>query len=166
MTWSSMGHMYPMEVSMGYMHPMEISMGYVYPMNVHGIHVSHGYPWSIIPCNTMCTWPSWGRVGVRFLDIPGTIWGALLGEYQGPHGAPGVDPSTFFGQVLVDRGITREPSRESPRAPERPPGALSGPEKMKNKKHEGGGCGGGGGGGGSHFRRGGCPNSAHPVLRV
>ena len=59
--------------SMGYVYPMEISLGYMYPMNVHGIHVPHGYPWDIIPWNTMSTWPSWGQVGVRFLDIPGTI---------------------------------------------------------------------------------------------
>ena len=51
------------------------SMGYMNAMDdIHGIPVSHGcHPWDIIPCNTMCTWPSWGQVGVRFLEIPRTI---------------------------------------------------------------------------------------------
>ena len=65
---------------------------------------------------------------------PGDHLGVILGQVSEVLRAPGVDSTTICGRCLVDQGIIQGPSRESPGASGRPPGALSGSAKNKSGK--------------------------------
>ena len=101
--------------SMGYMNPMDVIHGHVSHGDLHGIHVSHGYPWEIIPCNTMCTWPSRGQVGVRFWKSQGLSRGRCWVSIKGPMGFSGSIQVLFgpsFGRSGNHPGTIQGVSRD------------------------------------------------------
>ena len=141
-----MGYMSPMDIIHGIhvshgCHPWDTcmtwmsSMGYMYPMSVHGIHVSHGYPWDIIPCNTMCTWPYWVKLGSVFWTSQEPSRGHCWVSIWGPRGFPGSIQILFgssFGRSGNHpgtlQGVSRDPW-ETLRAP------FGAGQKHKNQKH-------------------------------